>query len=88
MDSQIFFNCLVGLCGTLGGWLLKVIWDAINELKKDVKDMNREMHEDFVRREDFKDSMIDMKMDMREGFKEVKDLIGVVFKKLDAKAEK
>lgn len=88
MDSQIFFNCLMGLCGTLGGWLLKVIWDAISELKKDVKDMNREMHEDFVRREDFKDSMIDMKMDMREGFKEVKDLIGVVFNKLDAKAEK
>jgi len=26
---------VVGVCGFLGGWVLKVIWDAIKELKSD-----------------------------------------------------
>ena len=60
-----------------------MIWDAIIELKQDVREMNKELHEDFVRREDFRESVAEIKADMRENFREVKELIGVVFKKVD-----
>jgi len=86
--DQMVFNWLVALAGACGGWILKIIWDAIQDLKKDVRNMDTKMHEDFVRRDDFKDAMAEHKKDMQEGFKEIKDLIGVLFKKLDSKQDK
>ena len=56
MMDQMIFNWAVAAAGALGGWILKVIWDAIVELKKDIQRMDTKMHEDFVRRDDFKDA--------------------------------
>jgi len=86
--DQMVFNWLVALAGACGGWILKIIWDAIQDLKKDVRNMDTKMHEDFGGRDDFKDAMAEHKKDMQEGFKEIKDLIGVLFKKLDSKQDK
>jgi len=33
MESQTLINYSVLLCGALGGWILKVLWDSIRELK-------------------------------------------------------
>jgi hypothetical protein len=82
------FNWIVAFAGAAGGWVLKVIWDAIQELKRDLKGMDSKMHEDFVRRDDFKDAMSEHKADMQNGFKEIKDLIGLLFKKMESKADK
>ena len=46
------------------------------------------MHEDFVRRDDFKEAVTDLRSDMKEGFKETKDMIGLLFKKIESKADK
>ena len=86
--DQVVFNWAVAVAGFLGGWVLKVIWDAITDLKKDIRAMDIKMHEDFVRRDDFKDAMAEHKQDMQQGFREIKDLIGVLFKKLDSKQDK
>jgi len=86
--DQVVFNWAVAVAGFLGGWVLKVIWDAITDLKKDIRAMDIKMHEDFVRRDDFKDVMAEHKKDMQDGFREIKDLIGVLFKKLDSKQDK
>jgi hypothetical protein len=86
--DQVVFNWAVAVAGFLGGWVLKVIWDAITDLKKDIRAMDIKMHEDFVRRDDFKDAMAEHKKDMQDGFREIKDLIGVLFKKLDSKQDK
>lgn len=88
MESQVLFNIIVAVSGGLGGWTLKVIWDAIKTLDNDVKGMNREIHQDFVRREDFKQSVAEVKSDMRDGFREVKEMISAVFTKLDSKQDK
>lgn len=34
MEAQTLINYVVLLCGALGGWILKVLWDAINKLEK------------------------------------------------------
>lgn len=88
MESQVLFNIIVAVSGGLGGWVLKVIWDSIRSLDNEVKDMNREIHQDFVRREDFKQSVAEVKADMRDGFREVKEMLGAVFTKLDGKVDK
>jgi hypothetical protein len=33
MFDQTLFNYALALCGALGGWVLKVIWDAVKDLQ-------------------------------------------------------
>ena len=86
--DQMIFNWAVGAAGALGGWILKVIWDAIVELKKDLRAMDNKMHEDFVRRDDFKEAVNEIKSDMRSGFAKTDNMLGLIFKKLDGKEDK
>ena len=83
--NQLVFNWAVALAGFLGGWALKVIWDSISEVRKDLKQMDSKMHEDFVRRDDFKDAVREIKEDMRAGFSNVDNTLRLIFKKLDDK---
>lgn len=86
--DQTIFNWTIGAAGALGGWVLKVIWDAIQDLKKDLKGMDTKMHEDFVRRDDFKDAVSEIKQDMKEGFNKMDSTLGLIFKKLDGKEDR
>ena len=86
--NQLVFNWAVAVAGFLGGWALKVIWDSISEVRKDLKQMDTKMHEDFVRRDDFREAVREIKMDMKEGFRSVNDTLGLIFKKLDGKEDK
>ena len=88
MEGQTLFNVLIGLSGAMGGWILKMIWDAVSELRKEMKELNREVNQDFVRREDFKESIAEVKADMKEGFREVKDMISLLFDKVNEKADR
>jgi len=86
--DQMVFNWAVAAAGALGGWILKVIWDAIVELKKDIQRMDTKMHEDFVRRDDFKDAVREIKEDMKDGFDKIDNTLGLIFKKLEKKEDK
>lgn len=93
--DQVIFNWAVAFAGFCGGWILKIIWDAIQDLKKDIRVMDTKMHEDFVRRDDFKDAMVhvqkdmdELKQDMKDGFRKVNDTLNLIFKKLDHKEDK
>ena len=77
MTPQDLFDAAIAFCAVLGGWVLKTIWDSIKDLKHDMKEITREINQDFVRREDFKDSI-----------KEIKDMLGRIFDKLDDKLDK
>ncbi len=86
--EQTIFNWAVAAAGAAGGWILKVIWDAIVELKKDLRVMDTKMHEDFVRRDDFKDAVKEIKEDMKSGFAKTDNMLGLIFKKLEGKEDK
>lgn len=88
METQVVFNAAVAVAGFLGGWVLKVIWTAIRQLDADVKQLGREVHNDFVKRDDFKESTQELKSDMRHGFDKLEELIGALFKRLESKADK
>ena len=94
MDQTIINWLFIGF-GAAVGWLLKVVWDAIKELKTDMKQIERDLPEIYVRKDDFKGAMQDMrddirevKSDMKEGFRGVNDTLGLLFKKLDRKEDK
>ena len=88
MESQTLINIGFACAGIFGGWWMKIIWDSIQGLKADVKNLDTKMHEDFVRRDDFKDAVKEIKDDMREGFGKIDKTLGLIFKKLEGKTDK
>jgi hypothetical protein len=83
MDSQAVFDWIVGIGGAVVGWMLKIIWEAIRDMRVELKNLDKQMHDDFVRRDDFKDAVREIKDDMRVGFAKVDTTLGLIFKKLD-----
>ena len=73
MDYQVFFNSALGLAAFLGGWTLNSITKAIERLDADV----RNMPHSYVNKDDY-----------RSDIKEVKDMLGKIFDKLDTKVDK
>ena len=77
MEIQTIFNAVFGAVLMLSGWILRTIWDAVNDLKKDLQDLERNLPDTYVRRDDYRDDMT-----------EVKDMLKAIFNKLDNKADK
>ena len=73
MDTQILFNIAIALAGFFGGWVLNNISKSIEKLDTDV----RAMPHVYVTREDYKDDM-----------REIKEMLGKIFDKLDLKVDK
>jgi predicted nucleic acid-binding Zn-ribbon protein len=93
--DQTLINWLFAGFGASAGWLLKVVWDAIKDLKADMKQIERDLPEIYVRKDDFKSAVSDIKSDMRElrqdmkeGFGNVNTTLGMIFKKLDRKEDR
>jgi hypothetical protein len=73
MDYQVLFNIAVAIAGFFGGWTLNRIYIAIDRLDGDV----RAMPHNYVSKDDYK-------ADIRD----IRDMLGKIFDKLDAKADK
>ena len=73
MDYQILFNIAVAIAGFFGGWTLNRIYIAIDRLDGDV----RAMPHDYISKDDYK-------ADIRD----IRDMLGKIFDKLDNKADK
>lgn len=57
MDWQNAFNIAITLAGALGGWWIRVMWDAQREVRKDLTALQNSLPDAYVRRDDFKDNM-------------------------------
>lgn len=77
MDFQSLIDIAVGIVGSFFGWILKTIWDAINDLKNDIKSLDHHVSEKYVRKDDFKDALADIKSTLER-----------IINKLDGKADK
>jgi hypothetical protein len=83
--EQTLINWVFAGAGAALGWILKVVWDAIQDLKKDIRQIERDLPEVYVRRDDFKDAVREIKEDMKAGFASVDTTLRLIFKKLDNK---
>jgi len=70
MDQQSIINLGFSVIAAGIGWVLKTIYDAVKSLEKEV-------HIDYVRKDDYKDDI-----------HEIKELLGAIFKRLDNKVDK
>jgi hypothetical protein len=86
--EQYVINWLFAAVGALTGWLIKVLWDAVSELKRDLGNLERNLPSVYVRRDDFRDVTRELKDDMRTGFAKIEATLNVLFKRLDSKEDK
>jgi len=77
MDVQTAFNAVIGGLMMLSGWFLRVVWDSIKRLQADQNTLERHVSETYVRRDDYRDDMAEMKLMLRQ-----------IISKLDDKADK
>ena len=73
MDYQTLFNLAVTAAAFFGGWTLSRIYTAIDRLDKDVRDLPHV----YLSKDDY-----------REDLREIKEMLGAIFKRLEHKVDK
>lgn len=77
LEPQVIVDTIIAIVGALFGWLFKMVWDAIKELQRDIKDTNQTIHESYVRKDDY-----------RVEIAEIKGMFNRIMDKLDGKVDK
>ncbi len=77
MENQTLINYLVMLGAAVLGWLWKTLWNAVERLKSDLKDLEVKLPEVYAQRVD-----IDKRFDRMEA------LLDKIWSKLDDKADR
>lgn len=55
MDLQTAFNVVAGIACSIGGWVLRVLWDAQQRLSGDLSELERRLPDVYARRDDIRD---------------------------------
>jgi hypothetical protein len=77
MDSQHLIDFGLGTACAVTGWFARELWAAVKELKADLTRLSVELPKTYVTRDDY-----------RSDLKEIRDLLGRIFDKLDGKVDR
>ena len=77
MDSQSVINAIGGILAIVVGWLGRELWDAVQKLKGDMKDLEINLPTNYVRKDD-----------MEARFDKLEFMLNKLFDKLDNKVDK
>jgi hypothetical protein len=84
MTGQEIFNVVGGALLTLLGWLGRQLWDAVTELRRDIKSIEVSLPTHYVS----KDQMTEFKIDIDARFDRLEDMMNRMFDKIDGKVDK
>ena len=73
MEYQVIFNVGIALVGFIGGWMVNRVFVLLDRIDADMKAIPMQ----YVAKEDY-----------REDIREVKEMLGAIFKRLENKADK
>jgi hypothetical protein len=77
MDWQNLINLAGGAALATIGWFARQLWDAVQKLKADMSRLELSISDNYVKKDDWKD-----------GIKELKEMLGKIFDKLDSKQDR
>jgi hypothetical protein len=77
MESQSLINSALAIGCAGVGWLARELWTAVKDLKQDLTELSVELPKTYVTRDDY-----------RSDLKEIKDMLGKIFDRLENKADK
>jgi hypothetical protein len=84
MDWQTFINFALGGVLAALGWFAREIWDSLKELRNNTHEIEKELRELYVRRDDLKE----VRVEMSARFDKIESLIGSLYDRLNDKADK
>jgi len=73
MEYQLLFNIIIAVAGFLGGVLVNRLFDTLDKINDELK----LIPEKYVAKDDY-----------REDIREIKEMLGAIFKRLENKADK
>jgi len=77
MEFQDILNVIIGSVLSVLGWFARQLWDAVQELKHDMKDLEVDLPTHYVRKED---------LDAR--FDKFENMLTRIYDKLENKVDK
>jgi chaperonin cofactor prefoldin len=77
MTDQAIINLIIGAVLSVLGWFARQLWDAVQDLKKDVKQIEVDLPTYYVRKEDLENRLDRIEASLNR-----------IFEKLDHKADK
>lgn len=77
MDHQTLINLAGGATLTAFGWFARQLWEAVQELRRDVHQIEVDLPRSYVRKDEFTDTM-----------KRIESIVERIFDKLDGKVDK
>lgn len=77
MDYQSMLNIAAGVALASMGWFARQLWDAVASLREDMHQIEIDLPMYYVRKDEFSENM-----------KEIKDMLGKIFDRLDTKVDK
>ena len=77
MDYQIIVNIILGALVSIVGWFAKEIWSSLKVLDTDINRVRQEMPVNYVLRETYRDDV-----------KEIKEMLRLIFDRLEHKVDK
>jgi len=72
MDMQSLLNIAAGSAIAVGGWFARQLWDSVQKLKEEVHQIEVDLPHNYVRRDEFRDVL-----------KEIRDIQTEIFRKID-----
>lgn len=73
MEYQVMFNVAIALAGFIGGWLVNRVFALLDRIDAEMKSIPMQ----YVTKDDY-----------REDIREIKEMLGAIFKRLESKADK
>jgi len=77
MDSQTFINIVAGAMLALLGWLGRILWEAVTELRTDLHRIEVDLPSSYVKKEELSGAL-----------RIISDKLDKIWDKLDDKADK
>jgi|TARA_R110000803_G_scaffold61958_1_gene122059 hypothetical protein len=73
MEYQLVFNVFIAVIGFIGGWMVNRVFVMLDRIDLDMKGIAVQ----YVAKDDY-----------REDIREIKEMLGAIFKRLENKADK
>jgi len=75
MEPALILNIAFSFIFILIGWFLRIMWDSIKRLQNDMSELERHASETYVRRDDYRDDMAEVKTMLRQIFETINNKV-------------
>ena len=65
MDMQEVINVVIGIALSAVGWFARQLWDAVQELKRDLSDLEVKLPTEYIRKDEFSERWIEVLSSLR-----------------------